>query len=443
MKEYRVQIQDLAFGGDGVGSIEAPGDELDGIRCFVPFSVPGDLLKVEIEKKTSRFVRGRITAIEQASEHRGEARCPLFGRCGGCSWQHIEYPFQLEAKRNILRQNLRRIGGIDFEPADTVASPLQYGYRGRLRMRVLDRGKLAFFAATGKELLEVEGCPLADEALNELIRAAFEGRESFPRGATVLLQVLDGKAVWEAETPGRARGRESEGLLKSRTGRRSSPGQKNRKPAGPEESGNPEDHFGSGIGFYQVNERLNLLVRDRVFEIAGRELTGKPGGADFSGRRILDLYCGNGNLSLGLAAAGAWVAGYDTNGSSLEEARKQYKKVLEKGGKTSGEGELFLKRIDALAAVREAASGRMRPFGRHRPDMVILDPPRGGAGTEIMRALCGLEAGTILYVSCDPATLARDLKEAVKQGYRLAEAIPFDMFPQTSHFESLAVLRRD
>lgn len=428
MSNYKVQIEDLAFGGDGVGSIQAPGDELDGIRCFVPFSVPGDILEVEIEKKTHRFVRGRIAAIQQASDQRCEPGCPLFRHCGGCSWQHIDYAFQLEAKKNILHQNLLRIGGIDIEPADTVPSPAEYGYRGRLRMRVLPNGSLAFHAAAGGDLVEVESCPLAVEALNDLLRRVREGEISLPADSTVLFQMIDGKAKWEVEA--RKSGRDS------RRRGRGKPGnpEKTGRSAGAAALGGAAEAEESGIGFHQVNEEVNHQVRQKVFGIA-EQLRGDRGAESF---RVLDLYCGNGNLSLSLTEAGAHVAGYDTNGASLEEARKNFRRNSgEEGG-----GQLFLKKIDALAAVREVASGRVRPFGTHRPDLVILDPPRGGVGAEGMKAICELQAGTILYVSCDPATLARDLKEAVEQGYHVEEAIPFDMFPQTSHFESLAVLKR-
>jgi len=285
-------------------------------------------------------------------------------------------------------------------------------------MRVLARGSLAFFAAESRDLVEIGECPLADETLNQLIRSAAAGELTFSPGTTVLMQLVDGEAVWEVEARGNSRERRG-------SGKKDSPSVEN------------------VIGFHQVNEGVNLLVREKVLEIARRRAGDQQRAGDrehagdrgLSGSRVLDLYCGNGNLSLPLAEAGAHVAGYDTDGASLEEAKRAYKKTPEGG-------QLFLKKMDALGAVREVSTGKVRPFGSHSPDLVILDPPRGGVGDEGMKGICGTGAGTILYVSCDPATLSRDLKEAVGQGYRVVEAIPFDMFPQTSHFETLVVLER-
>ncbi|MFO7849550.1 MAG: methyltransferase domain-containing protein [Spirochaetia bacterium] len=458
---YLLRIDNMAFGGDGVGTISSQavtseagtfeagtsetgtsetGSEVEGIRCFIPFSAPGDLLRVEIVKRKKRFLRGRIVEIVEPSPRRRRPECPLFGRCGGCSWQHIDYREQLEAKKTILLESLRRLGGIALDAGKedarvkdnievkAVASPREYGYRTRVRMRVSPSGRLCFKAvpagsrdssgAAGRgddSLVEIPECPVASEAINRIIRSAYNGKMTFPSKSILLIQETDGEVQWEVERPG-----------------------------------------GGEIGFFQVNEEVNLLLKEEIFRLAlqasgekgkdggktrdeygGKaEVSGQSGKAELSNLRVLDLFCGNGNLSLPMAAAGAVISGFDSSEGSVKTANE-----------TSSKGEsVSYRQMDAKKAVRAILKGEILPFDTQRvdtqrADVILLDPPRSGIGVEEMGDLCKIGAATILYVSCDPATLSRDLKNLYKEAYRVEGVMLFDMFPQTSHFESLVVLR--
>ncbi|HDQ15098.1 MAG TPA: class I SAM-dependent RNA methyltransferase [Sediminispirochaeta sp.] len=389
-EEYHIHIDDLAFGGDGVGSISAPGEELDGIRCFVPFSAPGDMLKVRLGARKKRLVRGEILEIVEASPLRRPPVCPYFGRCGACSWQHIDYRAQLEAKRNILTWNLRRLAGLALEPSRLIASPKEFGYRSRLRMRVSANGRLAFHQANSSSLVEIDRCPLAVEGLNGFLEQANRGDPELPKGGTVLIQDRRGTVKWEVEARRGVRGSQA------------------------------------SIAFYQANDGVNELLRRELKELC---LSSVDSPEDL---RLLDLYCGNGNLSLPLAEAGAEVVGVDSGRKAVKIAKNRARRYTNAG----------YYRLDAREAIRGMRSGEFQPFGGRSPEVVLLDPPRGGLGTEEMTEIYQTALRRIVYVSCDSATLARDLRQAAEHGWRVEEALLFDMFPQTSHFESVVLLRK-
>ncbi len=380
-------------------------------------------MRVEIVKQKRRYLRGRIIEIVEASPHRRRPKCPLFGVCGGCSLQHIEYEQQITAKRNILVQNLHRLGGFSLEDTtdtaramdttdatdtaraglyellETVSSPREYGYRRRVRMRISREGRPAFASVPARtpegssrpagSRVEIPSCPVATERLNSIIHDIYTGTRSFPTGSMLLIQETDGEVRWEIE------------------------GSKDGE-----------------IGFLQVNEGVNRSLVEKILGEAQRE--GRSGHVDLSSLRVIDLFCGNGNLSLPMAAEGARVAGYDRNEVSIKEAQN----------KSPGIGPASYKKMDIKKALYGIESGNIRPFGREKPNLILLDPPRGGMGEKEMDKLYRMGANTILYVSCDPATLSRDLKISRQKGYNLEKVILFDMFPQTSHFETLAVLRR-
>jgi 23S rRNA (uracil1939-C5)-methyltransferase len=387
-------IDDLAFGGEGVGSIAAPGEDIDGIRCFVPFSAPGDRLTVEIVKKAQRFLKARIATIEEPSPLRCRPPCPHFGTCGGCQWQHLGYETQLGAKRKALGESIRRIAGIelDTDSIALIASPDTYGYRSRARFRLSGNGRLAFLASGSRSTVELSDCPILVQPLRELIRNyADEGGPGLP-GNTLHAQLLeDGRLIQSLEG-------------------------------------------GGEIGFYQANGKVNRLIKAKIAEFVSTDSTGAllPEAPSLKGLKVLDLYCGSGNLSSDLARKGATVHGYDILISSVEEAQADNK----------ASPSAFYHAMDAVKAAKEIASGRLRPFSGGSPDLLILDPPRSGVGPEGMNAIWGIGAETVIYLSCDPATLSRDLHSAQSGGYRVTSASMADMFPQTYHLESLIILKR-
>lgn len=376
-------IDSLAAGGDGVGRAD------DGRVVFVPESAPGDRVRVSVVERHSRFARARLETVLEAGPDRCEARCPVFGRCGGCSWQHVTYPAQVEAKRAILEAALARIGGRKpSAQTDFVASPDPYGYRNRARVLVAN-GRVGFRERRSQALCPVTGCPLLTPALDRALGSlaasppAGSGEWELAEGAggAVRVACLAG-GVQDAKTleveVGAARLRVSAGV------------------------------------FMQSNAALfERLARD-VVEAAG------------SGEQLLELYAGAGFFTLGLAAR--FGAGLAVEGD--RRASRDLSHNLERAG---------VLHVRALCAgVAPQALARWLKTGS--PDVVVLDPPRAGLGRAAADVLAASAARRVVYLSCDPATLARDLARFDPVRWTLARVRGFDLFPQTPHVEALAVL---
>jgi 23S rRNA (uracil1939-C5)-methyltransferase len=437
MVEADIVIERLCYGGAGLGRLE-------GKACFVPFSAPGDRVRFQVVKEKKSFIEGRLVAISEPSQMRVAPACPAFGTCGGCDWQHLPYAEQLRHKGEIFADALRRTGRVAGEVVQpVVASPCAYGYRTRIQLKVAHRGgspKLGFFQAGSHQVVDIPfGCAIAAPHLN---RIAAEFRALLPKlpGVSALSQIDlslgdddSAIAVLQVEEPGAAAlakallaARDALASVRGlflRTGARSRiepvfgiDALSYRIPEGllP---GSPQLalRFGRG-GFSQVNYPQNLALISTVYQMA--QLAGSE--------RVLDLYCGNGNFSLPLARYAAEIVGVEGYAPSIEDARRNARE-------NGIENVNFLVSDVAVAVQRFAAAGE-------RFDLVLLDPPRSGA--ESVARLADLAADRIIYVSCDPPTLARDLAHLGEQGYRVVTSQPVDMFPQTYHLESVTLLRR-
>ena len=435
--EFPVRIEKLAFGGSGVGRI-------DGKVCFVPFSCPGDELRVRVISEKRSFLTARIEEIVTPSPYRVAPPCPLFGSCGGCGWQHIDYPQQLESKRLILSEAMWRGARVPADlVAETVPSALQFGYRSRVQFKLhyaADGLHIGFFRH-GSHFVEDAplGCPIALAVINDALRCLREVLATFPEPAAIPQVNIDcaeqgavGIVNYIGRNPDGAAAffaRHAQ-TLKPLTGLYLQTGRKSTLarvwgddrlvytlPTGPAGSEGCALGFRPG-GFSQVNNSQNRSLLERIRELAG-----------FRGQeRVLDLYCGNGNFSLPLAGEVGAITGVEEYGDSIAAARDNCRR----NGITSAE---FIV-ADAGGAVRRlVADGR-------RFDVIILDPPRSGAG-DTVRELHYFKPERIIYISCDPSTLARDCGLLGADGYRVATTVPVDMFPQTYHVESITLLQRD
>lgn len=343
-------IDRIAFGGKGVGRLP------DGIVCFVPDVAPGERVFVEITKRTKRFAEGRVTGFSERSARRVDPPCPYFGTCGGCVYQHLAYPDQLEIKAMQVRETLQRLGGLtDPKVLPVVASPAQYGYRNRITVHG-QRGKVGFYERGGRTLVDIKRCLIASEPVNVQLH------------------------LWRTKS-------HEEGVRTLR-----------------------EDN--SRRGFHQTNDAVAALLLQAVEDTcaAGGEL-------------LVDAYCGSGFFAKRLATHFQRVIGIDWNPDAIDLAR------VSAGPKESYlSGDVALLLDESLK--NDSASA-----------VVILDPPAQGVDAAVVATLLHRQPEQILYISCDPATLARDLK-LLAQSYDLSEARPFDMFPQTAEVEVLSVLRR-
>ncbi len=384
-----LRIDSLAAGGDGVGRDSA------GRVVFVPFAAPGDRLRVRLVEEHVRFARGEIDAVVEASPARVTPPCPVFGTCGGCAWQHLAYETQVEAKRAIVRDALERIGKLgSLPPLGFMASPAPFGYRGRARVR-LEHGQVGFRQRRSHALCAVTACPLLVPALDEALGAMAAAPPS-PDGEWELAVGDDGSVRTSALGTG-ATTRDSGATRIALV------------------AAGERIHVSPGV-FTQANALLRETLARAVLDAAG------------SGQVALELFAGAGFFTIGLARRFARVIAVESDRDStrdltrnLANAKMRHVRVIE------ARVETWLAAADAEAL---------------RAEVVVLDPPRGGIGAAAARALARLPARRLVYLSCDPATWARDLAVLVSHGWQLAHVQGFDLFPQTPHVEALAVLER-
>jgi len=375
-----VEIDSLAAGGDGVGRLA------DGRVVFVPWTAPGDQVLVRLTEERKRFARGEVSEVLRPSPDRRSPPCPIAGECGGCAWQHIDYPAQLAAKAGILRDAIERIAGLTSPAEIPVRSATELGYRSRARV-FAQAGEVGFRRMRSHEVCGTQACPVLVPELNavlgNLAQAPPEGEAEW------LLAVGDGGEVSiRVDGPGA-----KASAIHLRVG---------------------EDPLRIGPGvFFQANAALRGQLAQAVGEACGR------------GERVLELYAGAGFFTLGLGRAFAQVTAVESNRRAARDLGHN----------------LSAADVPADVAIHPIPTEDYLADPRGpRPDVVLLDPPRTGLPKGGPEALAALGAERIVYVSCDPATLARDLRILTERGYRLSALTAFDLFPQTPHIEALAIL---
>lgn len=404
-----VVIDEIAYGGRGVARLAS------GKVCFVPAVLPGETVRARPARERGGFVEAVATAVLAPSPHRVAPACPLapavpHGRaaaprlsCQGCAYQHAAYPEELRIKQGQLLSLLTRQAGCRAASlAPPVAAPAPLGYRNKIILHAQKDGhdtRLGYFAEDNRTVLDVRACPLAMPGLNALLASLREDRSllhGLRDGMAVTLRAARDGALWWR---GEAREKETWLVENTRLGPLSVP-------------------RGS---FFQVNPAVvDLLLADVMDSIAAC----RP-------RAVMDLYCGVGLFALAAASLGiADVIGADVDGPGIRAADHNAR-------------HLGLARIRWLAA--PARKALAHPGFREVPagTLLIVDPPRGGMGRDMVQEILRHPPGHVLYVSCAPDTMARDLVWLRDGGYTVRRARLFDMFPRTPHFETVVTLGRD
>lgn len=437
MTTMRIAIERLSFGGNGVGRI-------DGMVCFVPFSCPGDELLVRVTTRKRSYLIADIVEILTPGPERVPPSCPLFGSCGGCSWQHVAYQRQLSEKGRIFADTFWRGARVPAERIEAVLpSPAAYGYRSRVQLKLHQRrGKLLIgFYRQGTHRVEdaPAGCPIALPVINTALGRLRQVLNAFPDAGMIPRITIDaaGQGVVAVVSYGGRDMAAAERFFLERqsalspisglylqadttAGLRKVWGDDCLAYSLADASGDAEPcllSYRPG-GFSQVNSAQNVLLLQLVRRFAALR----------GGEQLLDLYCGNGNFSLPLARSVAAVTGIEEYADSIAAARDNARR--------NGINNAEFICADAEAGVRQLADDG-RCF-----DVVILDPPRSGAAG-VVQQLGLLGPGRIIYISCDPSTLARDCGVLRESGYGVQASVPVDMFPQTYHLESVTLLMRE
>jgi 23S rRNA (uracil1939-C5)-methyltransferase len=412
----RLTARDMAYGPHAVARYE-------GKVVFVRGAAPGDVVDAVITEHRRAFAFADTVGVVEPSAQRRTPPCVYLPRCGGCPWQHLTYEAQLAAKQRIVAEQLRRIAGIDVAVAPVLASPREFGCRRRIKLRV-HGGAVGYYAAASHTLVPVEHCLLGEPAVDAAIAAAGElvrtlaapvrRIELIARDAhsdrVVLAGEVEGCWIESDESLCRAwlaTHAQVQGLILHGRGWQRRWGDAQVEVA-------PEDDLvliAHAPAFTQVNPLMNRMVVETVL----RWVDPQPG------QHVLDLYAGAGNLSLPLRRRGAAVTAVEQNRQAAADAAANA--ARHPGPPMRVIGERAERAVEQLAA--EGA----------RFDAVVLDPPRSGAAGCIA-ALLRLGAPRLLYVSCDPATLARDLSRLGAR-YRVEAVQPLDLFPHTYHVETV------
>ncbi|MBI2975251.1 MAG: class I SAM-dependent RNA methyltransferase, partial [Deltaproteobacteria bacterium] len=327
---------------------------------FIPMTVPGDEVEFKITRQFKNYAEGSLMKILKPSPNRVLPKCPYFGKCGGCQWQHIDYAAQILWKQLIVEEQLQRIGKI-FEPnvLPTIPSPKIWNYRNRVKLHKDKNGRVGFYAAGSHEIIEIDEC---------------------------LISLCH-----------------------------------------PRESGDPE-HLIAKEGFTQINTFQNKNLQNLVADLV------KTSGAN----TVLELYCGNGNLTFAIAKNVRNITAADSDKRAINNACHSRKS----GNPLNALDPCFRRDDTNITFICRSAQAAAKHFAKNKNvDCVVLDPPRDGC-KDIIEDLLNLKPASIIYVSCNPSTLARDIAMLIKGGYFLKQAQPIDMFPQTYHIETIAFLNR-
>ncbi len=461
-----LNIESIAFEGKAISKI-------NGYVVFVSGGVPGDLVRAKIFKRKRDYAEAKVVEIVRPSEFRVEPRCRYFGICGGCKWQHLDYKEQIRFKRQHVIDAFERIGGIKIDVAETIGADEIYEYRNKIEMtfserpfKILenDQTQVALgFHSPGRydKAIDIEHCHLADEKVNAVVnwfRGAIAPDSTLRKGLDL--------TIYDSE--------KHSGLLRFLTIRKSmATGELMVSLTVLNESGDLEKlatklqedlpfvsslvsivnpsraqiasgnigkiYFGNGyitdrigqysfrispLSFFQTNTRQ----AEKLYEVAARNL-------DKDQRIIFDLYSGTGSISLYLSGFATEVYGFELSESAVKDANEN--------ANLNGIKNVRFIQSDLL----EFFKGReiLSYFSDKRipkPSVIVLDPPRSGLHPKISANIYLLGADTIIYVSCNPTTQARDVKEIVAHGYAPVSCQPVDMFPQTYHIENVLTLRK-
>jgi len=407
-EEFTLRLSGLAYGGQAFGRLP------DGRMAFVPFALPGETVRLRVQEERRGHVQGELLQVLEAAPERVPPRCAHFGECGGCHYQHLSYPAQVQAKAHILAEQLERIGQIADPPVlPAVASPAETHYRNQIEFHLDPAGRLGFHRPRSTEVLPIRECWLPEAPLNEL----------WPQ--------LDFEALPEIERVGLRLGRDDDIQLILESRETQPPlvsveelplSVVHLSPAGALVlAGSPAVEIEvlgrsfrvSAGSFFQVHRLLagrlveQLLQGLEQYQVLSPQAT------------VVEAFCGVGLISAFLAPRLGRLLAIEASPEACED---------------------FAYNLDEFDHVElyEGAAEAVLPALKVQPQAVVLDPPRRGLHPAALQGLLRMQPPVLAYISCDPATLARDGRRLTAAGYRLAQITPFDLFPQTYHIESLS-----
>lgn len=404
---HDIHLEKFTYGGEAMGRLP------DGRAVFVPFGLPGETVRVRLVQDKQSFARGELLEILTPSPERIDPKCRHFGKCGGCHYQNLSYEKQLQAKTEILRDQLKRIGKIENPPLmQMIASPLEWNYRNHIQFHLTAEGKPGFINSKGNSVFPIEECHLPETGIDSFWRELqFESNKDIERVSLRAGTNEELMVILESESP-----ETPELEIEADVSVVHLFDEHPVVIAG-------RDHFVVSIlekdfrvsasAFFQVNTKM----AEKMVELLLAKLPVTTSST------LLDVYCGVGLFSKFFAPKCKLVIGIESSESA---------------------GEDFTFNLDEFDNVElyEGTAEEILPALTGRLDsstFMIVDPPRAGIEKQALDAIINIKPQFFAYVSCDPATLARDAARLIHGGYRLLEVTPFDLFPQTYHIESISI----
>lgn len=437
-----LDITDVTNEGSGVG-------KYDGMAVFVPLTAVGDCVKVQLVKIKKNYAFGKLLEIIKPSEDRIDADCAVFNRCGGCAFRHINYSTELKIKENKVYETIKRIGGVDLRPKPILSGEAN-GYRNKAQLPLDSDGKVGFYAFHSHRIIPCNCCFLEPQEFSAILKICEKWIKSYNisiyneetgRGLlrhiylrraektnqTMLVLIINGDTLpfykELLSTLKNDLGYELKSVQININKQKTNviTGEKCVTLSG-------DDYITdilcgvkirlSPLSFYQVNRNMAEKLYEKAAEYVSPE-----------GKNILDLYCGAGTIGLSMAKKAKKIIGVEIIPEAIEDAKFNAKENgIENAEFICG---------DASIAAEKLAKEKIKT------DVVIVDPPRKGCTPELIETIAKeFKPQRVVYVSCDPATLARDIKIFSELGYTLLEYTPCDLFPRTSHVECVAKLQR-
>jgi len=407
MGTHEITLTTFTYGGDAMGRLP------DSRAIFVPFGLPGERVRVRLMEEKKNFARGEIVEILESSPDRIGAKCKHFGVCGGCHYQFLPYKRQVQAKTDILIDQLKRIGKIESPPVkDMVACPEPWNYRNHVQFSLDRDGKLGFQMSNSNRVIPITECHLPEHSINDLWpQLEFDSETNLERFSLRTGVEDDMMLVLESDTPETPELEIEAGISVTHVY------EENMVVI----AGNDHilmrvlesDFKVSAASFFQVN----TVMAGKMVEYLTTQLP------ITQSTTLLDVYCGVGLFSAFLAPKCKTVIGIESSESACED---------------------FTVNLDEFDNVElyEGEAEDVIPHLEAKPDIVLVDPPRAGLDKTVVDGILKLSPSLIAYVSCDPSTLARDAARLINGGYTLKQVTPFDLFPQTYHIESISIFER-